>query len=130
MKVWGEMVKKFELQKQIKLLGWPAYDPEFTTALLDHRYKQSTYYGVTAVCKIVKKRKLNRFNNLCQMYGLGGYDFYRYLQLRDYFCKKVKGCNPAEDPPAIIHIFMDAYNSGNIKGLISKLYHSITVWHQ
>jgi len=59
------------------------------------------------------------------MYGLGGHEFYRYLQLRDYFCKKVKGCNPAE-PPAIIHIFMDAYNSGNIKGLISKLYHSIT----
>lgn len=53
LKVWGEVVKKFELQEQIKLLRWPAHDPEFTPALLDHRYKQWTYYGITAVCKIV-----------------------------------------------------------------------------
>lgn len=52
----GEVVKKFELQEQIKLLRWPAHDPEFTPALLDHRYKQWTYYGITAVCKIVKTK--------------------------------------------------------------------------
>ena len=48
-------------------------------------------------------------------------DFYRYMQLRDYFCKKIRGANLREIP-TIVQIFIDAYNSGNIKGLISKLY--------
>ena len=56
---------------------------------------------------------------------LGKQDFYRYLQLRDYLCKEVKGSNPRE-PPIIIHLFFDAYNLGSAKGLISKLYHGIT----
>lgn len=75
-------------------------------------------------CTIVKKGELNSFSNVCQMYGLGSQDFFRYLQFRDYFSKKIKSCNPAE-PPALIQVFMDAYTSGNVKGLISKLYHSI-----
>ena len=110
LKIWVEVVKCFQLQKEVKLLNWPAYDSEFTPALLDHS-------GITAMCNIVRKGELDSFNNLCQIYGLGGQD----LQLRDYFNTKVKGFKSEELPP-IIHTFIDAYNSGNNKDLVGKLY--------
>lgn len=77
------------------------------------------------MCKIVQKWELDSFENLCQKYGLGGQDFYRYLQLCDYFYRKVNGSNSGE-LPIVIHTFIDAYNSGSNKGLVSKLYHGIT----
>ena len=78
LKIWVEVVKCFQLQKEVKLLNWPAYDSEFTPALLDHS-------GITAMCNIVNKGELDSFNNLCQIYGLGGQDLYRYLQLQWLF---------------------------------------------
>ena len=84
-KIWTEVVKCFQLQRDIKLLRWPAYDPDFIPALQDHRYRQWVYYGITAICKTAETGEFKSFNNLCQTYGLGRQDFYRYLQLRDYF---------------------------------------------
>lgn len=54
-------------------------------------------------------------------YGLTRQDFYRYLQLRDYFSKEIKGSDQ-KDMSALIKIFINAYNSGGGKGLVSKLY--------
>ena len=39
----------------------------------------------------------------------------------DYFNTKVKGFK-SEELPTIIHTFIDAYNSGNNKDLVGKLY--------
>ena len=36
LKVWREVVKCFKLQRDIKMLRWPAYDPDFIPALQDH----------------------------------------------------------------------------------------------
>uniref|UniRef100_A0A3B1K1Q0 Reverse transcriptase domain-containing protein n=1 Tax=Astyanax mexicanus TaxID=7994 RepID=A0A3B1K1Q0_ASTMX len=126
LKVWREVVKHFQLQKEIKLLRWPAYDTDFMPALLDHRYKQWTGSGITALCKIVKDWELNSFASLCKSHGLSSQDFYRYLQLRNYFHKKIKGPHFSE-LPIVIQVFINAYNSGNMKSLISKLYNGIII---
>ena len=62
------------------------------------------------------------FNNLCETFGLDRQDFFRYLQLRDYFSKTLKGHTPS----AVTQTFVDAYNSGNNKGIVSKLYRGLT----
>ena len=36
LKVWREVVKCFKLQRDIKMLRWPAFDPDFIPALQDH----------------------------------------------------------------------------------------------
>lgn len=125
LKVWREVVKRFQIQKEIKLLSWPAYDPDFTPASQDSRYKQWSQNGITAFCRIVTNWNLDSFQNLCQIYELDKTDFYRYLQLRSYFWKEVKGSNPKE-LSTLTTIFVDAYNSGNNKGIISRLWFFIT----
>ena len=120
------MVKGFKLQKGAKLLSWPAYDPEYAPALLDDRYKQWVRLGITSICTLVKNMKIDSFENLCRTYGLVKQDFHRYLQLRDFFNKKIKGSNPGE-MPSIINVFIVAYkyDSGNMRGVVSKLYNSV-----
>lgn len=43
LKIWVEVVKRFQFQKEVKLLKWPAYDSEFIPGLLDHRYRWWVY---------------------------------------------------------------------------------------
>lgn len=64
------------------------------------------------------------FDDLCQKHGLDKNDFYRYLQLREYFSENMEGLCPME-VPHVIQIFMNAFNLGNSNGLVSKLYCSV-----
>lgn len=52
-------------------------------------------------------------------------DFYRYLQISDYFRKEVKDLNQKE-LSNVVQLFVDAYNCRSSKGLISKLYRAVT----
>ena len=54
LKVWAVVVKRFQLQQETKLLRRPAYDPEFTPALHDFRFREWVYSGITFTCKTVK----------------------------------------------------------------------------
>lgn len=40
LKSWLEVIGCFRLQREVKLLSWPAYDPAFKPALLDSRFRQ------------------------------------------------------------------------------------------
>lgn len=124
-KKWLEVVKKFQLHKQVKILSWPAYNPHFAPATLDHGYKRWTQIGITALCKIISKGELDSFQHLSQLFNLERQDFYRYLQVRNFFTKEIRGLNP-ENFSKIIQIFIDAYKCENIRGVTGKLYKAIT----
>lgn len=50
--------------------------------------------------------------------------FFRYLQFHDYIGKRINSCVPGDF--SIVNIFIDAYDSGSNKALISKLYKCMT----
>lgn len=125
LKIWFEIVKRYQLQREVKLLSWPAYDPDYKPSLYDFRYKQWAYHGITSLCTIVKDGKLHSFEHLCKVYGLRRQDFYRYLQMSDYFCKEVRDSDQKEWSK-VVQLFVEAYNCRSSKGLISKLYHAVT----
>lgn len=58
--VWLDFVKKFQIQKEIKILKWPAYDPDFKPASLYLKYRQWIRYGITSYSSLVKDGKLIR----------------------------------------------------------------------
>lgn len=64
------------------------------------------------------------FDTLCKTYDLEKQDFFRYLQLRDYIGKRLKSCVRGDF--SIVNIFIDAYDSGSNRALISKLYKCLT----
>lgn len=128
-KLWLEVIKRFQLHREVKILGWPAYNPHFTPATYDHRYRQRAQYGITALCRIVLNGELDSFQNLCQLFDLNRQDFYRYLHVRHFFLKEIRGPNP-EIPSRMIQIFIDAYKGVSTKGVIGKLYVAIIVMNK
>lgn len=77
LKMWLEVVQRFQLQEEVKLLKWPAYDPDYKPALYDFRYRQWVFAGLTSLCLIVESWTLDSFDHLCQTYGLSKQDFFR-----------------------------------------------------
>ena len=126
LKMWSDVVKKYQLCREIGVLSWPAFHPHFPPALQDHRYKQWTKRGITSFCRIIKNGNLKSFEDLRQSYELGKEDFYRYLQIRHFFLKTIKTPNLTE-PSKIIQIFIEAYDSKSTKGITGKLYKSFTL---
>lgn len=55
--------------------------------VLRHHYKTQ---GLISICLIIKGLDLCSFDDLCQKHGLDKNDFYRYLQLCEYFSKTWK----------------------------------------
>ena len=87
LKMWSDVVKKYQLCREIGALILSAFHPHFPPALQDHRYKQWTKRGIASFCRIIKNGNLNSFEDLRQSYDLGKEDFYRYLQ--NFFFFKV-----------------------------------------
>lgn len=96
----------------------------FLPASHDSRFKQWVWHGITAGCSVIVKSKIMAFDTLCKTYDLEKQDFFRYLQLRDYIGKRLKSCVHGDF--SIVNIFIDAYDSGSNRALISKLYKCMT----
>lgn len=108
-KIWLQAVKRFQLNREIKLLNWPAYDPHLLPASQDHRFRQWATQGITSLCRIITEGNLNSFEDLRQSYELDKEDFYRYLQFRHFFLEEIRSPDSVE-PSTIIQIFIDAYS--------------------
>lgn len=90
------MIKTYKIQNDIKALKWMAYDSNFAPAQLDARFKQW-----------IKKRN-NNMEYLREGWGTGEFPeykrkiwslktrFLRYLQLRDYYNRKIRGIPSTE----------------------------------
>lgn len=125
MKLWLQVVKRFNLHREMKLLCWPAYDPHFLPAALDHRYRRMARQGISSLCRIVTNGHFNDFEDICRTHELDRGDFFRCLQIRNFFVMEVKS-HDSPEPSKIIEVFIDAYNSKNIKGIVGRLYKAFT----
>ena len=63
---------------------------------------------------------LESFSHLSNAFDLEKCDFFRYLQVRDYFNREIKQL--ADSESKLINIFSDAYKAKGNKHLISRIY--------
>ncbi len=56
--MWLDFVKKLQIQKDIKVLKWLAYDPNFKPATQDLKYKQWIRHGITSYSSLAKNGDL------------------------------------------------------------------------
>lgn len=72
----------------MRTLRWVGYDTDFTLAHLDVVFREWTWKGITAYCKITAKIDVGRFLPLSETYRLNKTAFYK--QLRHNFNKNNK----------------------------------------
>lgn len=123
--IWAKIIKEYDMEGDIKLLTWPALDPQFKPGLCDSGFKQWWVKGITAVCTLTQGKQFRSFGELKEEYKLQNKDFFRYLQLRDYYEKRIR---PAmtEEGNLVVDILVKAYKEVN-KKIISKLYQSFQI---
>lgn len=76
------MLSQFKKFKLIK------YDTDFKPNTMDSRRKFWTNKSVTSYYKLMSMNTLS-FQTLKEKYNLKNHDFIRYLQLRQYYFKKI-----------------------------------------
>lgn len=101
LKQWFKVIKVYKIKKDINLLKWIASDSNFNPPRYDRGFKQWTTRGITAWCTLVKDEQLESFQNMKEKYNLDKQEFYRYLQLRDYYLKEVR-MDPSTDVNGVI----------------------------
>lgn len=122
---WLTIVKQLKIEKQSKILRWIAYDTAFIPGEMDQRFKHWTYIGITSFCKIMEGNNLQSFQALKDTYDLENLDFFRYLQMRQYFLREIQDHDPNTNPSQLIQLFVRAYTKG-IRKTVSQLYQSIS----
>lgn len=125
LKLWFSVIKKHKIQKDISILKWIAYDSKFKPAKYDTGFKQWTNRGITAWCVLMKKRQLESFQNIKEKYDLNKHDFYKYLQLRNYFLKEIK-MDPSGEMNGVIQTIINAYKETKVR-IISRLYKKLII---
>lgn len=121
---WFGLVKKLNIQDEIRILTWPIYDPDFKPAVNDGGFTRWARNGITALCKLIENQVLIDFETMSGRYDLGRQDFYRYLQFRHFFDIKVKG-SLSNTVSGITQMFIRAYESRLTGKIIGELYRCI-----
>ena len=114
---WHGVAKQLKFTNGLNLLRWIAYDRNFTPGLIDTTFRRWTSRGVTAMCTTIQDGNMLSFQALKDLIGLTNADFFRYLQLRDYYTKQIK----KKEIHPLIKIFQLSYQ-GPVTKAISKLY--------
>lgn len=122
LEIWHVITKKLKIGKELGLLKWFAFDKDFIPGRHDHKFKQWMEKGLTAICTVTKKGEIISFQEMKNKYNLANQDLFRYLQMRDYFHKKIKTNEDKIHP--MIKIFKQAYNKTTPKP-VSTLYHCL-----
>uniref|UniRef100_A0A671XN45 Reverse transcriptase domain-containing protein n=1 Tax=Sparus aurata TaxID=8175 RepID=A0A671XN45_SPAAU len=123
LKMWFNLVQKYRLEKELRLIQWIAYDRCFIPSSLDQTFKQWITSGVTAMCTLIKNGNFMNFQEIKQKYNLNNRDHFRYLQIRDYFDKEIRH-NVDLDNNGIIRTIIGVYNSKKYR-IISTVYHNL-----
>lgn len=106
LEIWSTVVRKYKLKRHICALRWFAYDLNFKPGMYDPALKKWAQKGVTAICTVSEGRHFLSFQDLKTKYSLENKDFYRYLQLRDYFTKEWRS---NETINKVIGVIIDSY---------------------
>jgi hypothetical protein len=124
LELWFRVIKKYRIKKETKVLRWVAFDSNFKSAEYDKGFKQWVDKGVTAWCTLEKDGALESFQNMKDIYSLDKREFYRYLQLRDYYKKEIE-IDPSTEVNGVIQIIMNTYKGKKIR-IISALHKTLT----
>ncbi len=108
------------MEKETKILSWFAFDSRFVPGMNDKGFKDWAKKGITAMCTVVERGKMQSFEKLRDKFGLDEREQYRYLQMRDYYEKEIKTDNENE----VIEVFRKAYEGEKCR-VISALYRSL-----
>ena len=120
--LWFKILKMYRIQNDINILKWVAHD-RFKPAMYDSGFKHWLTKGITTWCVLVKDGRLESFESIRRKYELGAHEFYRYLQMRDYFKREIESDSPKE-VNGVIQIIIKAYQDSNIR-IISAMYRGL-----
>lgn len=124
--IWNNVTKKHSIRQNIGILKWFAYDLSFAPSVQDKHFLVWTDKGLSTYSSLVNDQgQVYSFQHLKDTYGLVNQDFFRYLQIRDYICKKFPK-REEKIEKTIIGIFLEAIKGFKCKKIISRLYASIT----
>lgn len=84
-------------------------DNEFNPGMYDSTFKEWMKKGMTAFCTVTKNGDLRSFQDLKDRFALRNQDLFRYLQLRDYYNKKLKR-EALEENNRVIEVIVNAYH--------------------
>lgn len=121
LKIWNEIIKKYQLKSRTEVFKWFAYDPDFMPSKYDTRFRSWIGNGLTAYCTLLNQGAVLSFQDLKDNFNLQNQDHFRYLQIRDFIGKKF----PKDDiimGEEILDIFQKAYKDATYQKAISKLY--------
>lgn len=109
-KIWFEIVKKYDLTNQSRFLRWIAYDTDFTPNKIDYCFKLWEN-GPKMLWEVMKNHSVLSFQEMKERFLLKNQDFHRYLQLRHYLEQEIKKVNLDSGWSGIIRIIMEAFRS-------------------
>ena len=89
--IWREVVKKYGLTEDCKLLIWPSQTHTFGPSGTDHTFVWWSSRGITAMCTLMERKNLKSFQDLKEEFDLENRDLFRYLQLRHFYDTEIKG---------------------------------------
>ena len=116
---WHSVTKQLKIGRELSLLKWIAFDREFIPGNMDTTYRGWVNDGITATCTIIKEGVMLSFQEMKDRFGVRNADLFRYLQMRDYYDKKIRKKDGEVHP--LIKILVTSY-CREIPKAISILY--------
>ena len=120
---WYEIVKKYKLEGDSKLLIWPSQTSQFSPGETDITFARWRDKGITATCTLLEGKTFKSFEKLKREFDLDNGDLFRYLQLRHFYETEIRRGVSAEGNE-VIEIFTKAYKGTPVK-IVSKLYRGL-----
>ena len=124
LKIWQKVVKACGIQKMLKLFRWCAYDTDFLPNRGDKRFVSWVEKGLTTYLSFTHKGAIPSFQCLKAKHDLQQNDFFRFLQIRDYFNQNCRTIDLSAAELAFYKILKSA-SSSTLKKSISRLYDSL-----
>ena len=123
LELWFKLLRHNKAEKDTTLLKWVAFDSSFKPAGRGGGFGQWADKGITAWCALVEKGKIMSFQDLKTTYGLDWREFYKYLQIRDYYGKRI-GQELSLEVNKVVQVMIDAYKENRVR-TITILYKAL-----
>ena len=125
MDLWFRILRYNRAEKDAYLLKWVAFDSKFKPTGQGGGFGRWVYKGITAWCTLVEKGEMVNFQELKNKYDLDWREFYRYLQMRDYYEKQIRR-EPTLETNEVVRVMINAYKGKHIRA-ITTLYKALMI---
>ena len=123
LELWFKLLRHNKAEKDANVLKWVAFDSSFKSAGHRGGLGQWADKGITAWCTLVNKGKIMSFQDLKTAYGLDWREFYKYLQIRDYYRKRI-GQELSLEMNKVVQVMIDTYKGNRVR-TITTLYKAL-----